>query len=90
MSKHLLFSQNLDQPVQWFDKFDKEAIKDGIVKHLTTNPTDCIEHCKEPLKNDLNRFYGYILINFYGVNPNNHKISRIVRKGNRTYYKQLN
>jgi len=87
---HLIFSQETEQPIKWFEKFDKKAIKDAIVAHLTANPYDCVEHCKEPLKNDLNNFYGYTIVNFYKVNPKNKEISRIIRKGNREYYKKLN
>lgn len=87
--KHLLFSQDTDQPIKWFDKFDREAIKAAIIEHLTNNPTDCIEHCKEPSKSDLKRFVGYDIINFYQVSPTSKKISLIISKGDKTFYRSI-
>lgn len=43
---HLLFSQEQDQPIKWFEKFDKEEIKTEIKKWLIENTTDTLEHCR--------------------------------------------
>lgn len=90
--KYLIFSQDqeTEQPIKWFENFDKEAIKEAIIDHLTANPTDCVEYCKEPPKSDLNRFCGYIIIDFYEVNPKTNEICRVITKGDKTYYKKLN
>lgn len=66
--KHLLFSQINDVPIQWFDTFDKITIKNAIIKHLSDNKNDVIEHCKEFNKSDLRKFSGYNIINFYKCN----------------------
>jgi hypothetical protein len=75
--------------IQYFDKFDREDIKKAIVVHLTKNPTDNLEHCKEPNKKDIKRFYGNEILDFYAVNPNNKKVSKIITKGNKTFYLKL-
>lgn len=87
--KHMIFSQNEDRFIQFFEKFDRESIKKVIVDHLSKNPTDTLEHCKEPNKKDLKRFYGYEILDFYTVNPNNKKISKIITKGDKTFYLKL-
>ena len=65
---HLLFSQEQDQPIKWFEKFDKEEIKTEIKKWLTENPTDTLEHCKEYSKKDLKKYVGYEIVNLYENN----------------------
>ena len=86
--KHLLFSWNNDNVIQWFDKFDSEAIKTAIVKHLTENPTDTLEHCKEFSKSELRRFAGYDILNFYAMNKKNEPC-KIITKGNKEYFYKL-
>jgi len=86
---HSLFSQEQDMPIAWFDKNDKEAIKKVIIEHLTNNPTDTLELCKEYSKNDLKRFVGSEIINFYAINPKNGKVSLIVIRGNNEYFKSI-
>jgi hypothetical protein len=87
--KHLLFSQNKDLVVQWFDKYDRKAILNAIVTHLTTNPTDTLEHCKECSKSDLRRFLGNEILSFYEVNPKNGKISKVITRNNKDVYLSL-
>ena len=87
--KHHLFSQDNDMLIATFDKFDREVIKNEIIDHLRNNPTDTIEHCKDYTKHELKRFYGYNILNFYKVNPNNNKVSLIVTKGNKEYYRNI-
>lgn len=86
---HSLFSQNQDQPVAWFPKFDKEAIKEAIVAHILKDPSDTIELCKEPSKGDSKRFYGNTILSFYEASPKTGKPSLCILKGNNTYYKAL-
>ena len=88
--QHSLFSQNQEMTIAFFDKYDKENIKKSIINHLTENPSDTLEHCKEwsgenAYKNNL----GSEILNFYSVNPKNNKPSLIITKGNNEYYKSL-
>ncbi len=86
---HLLFSQEQEQPIKWFEKFDKEEIKTEIKKWLTENPTDTLEHCKEYSKKYLKKYIGYEIINFY----ENNKVgvpSLVSIRGEKEYYKPLN
>ena len=76
--KHNLFSQDSDMVVNWFDKYDKEAILKAIVTHLTINPTDTLEHCKEYSKSDVKHNYGNEIINFYEVNKKTGRVCRVV------------
>jgi hypothetical protein len=87
--KHLLFSQNDDIIIDWFDKYDKKVILMTIVDFLTNNPTVVVEHCKEYSKNDLKRYSGYNIINLYGINPKTNKPSLIINKNGKKYYRTL-
>lgn len=87
--KHYLFSQEKDMLVKTFDKFDRNTIKNEIIDHLRNNPTDTIEHCKDYTKTEIKRFYGCNILNLYKVNPNNNKVSLIVTKGNKEYYRNI-
>lgn len=87
--KHLLFSQEQDLIIQWFHSFDKEAIKQAIVSHLTDNPTDVLEHCREFSPVDIRKYAGHNILGFYVVNPKNGNISKIITKGNKEYYLKL-
>lgn len=85
----LLFSQEQDQSIKWFDKFDKEEIKTEIKKWLSENPTDTLEHCKEYSKKDLKKYAGYEIVNFYGNNKAGEP-SLILYRGTKEYFKPLN
>ena len=89
MRAHLLFSQDRDEIIMSFDSFDKELIKKGIIEYLTENPTDVVEHCREYSQRDLKKDAGYEILNFYTVNPKNNRVSLIITKGNKDFYKQL-
>jgi len=89
MRTHSLYSQNESINIAYFDKFDKSAIKQAIVNHLTKHPTDTVEHCKEYSKADIKRFYGSEIINLYEVNPKNNKPSLVIYKGTKQYFKTL-
>jgi len=84
---YLLFSQDQDQPIKWFTKFDKEAIKIEIINHLKEHKTDVLELCKEYSKTDLKNYVGYNIISFY---QNNKEVpSKVVIRGNKEYFKPL-
>lgn len=89
MTKYMIFSKELDQPIQWFQKYERKTILSSIIEHLNDNPNDCVELCKEPLKNDIKRFSGYIIVGMYEVNPNNNKPSLIINRNGKKYYKQI-
>ena len=86
---HYLFSQEKDMLVSTFEKFDRTTIKREIIQHLKENPTDVLEHCKDFTRNEIKRFYGYNILNHYKVNPNNNKVSLIITKGNKEYYRNI-
>lgn len=90
MMEHSLYSHNQEVVVVFFTKYDKAQIKAAIIEHLTDNPTDTLEHCKEYSKTDIKRYYGNEIINIYEVNPNNGQPSLCVQRGNKTYYKSIN
>jgi hypothetical protein len=86
---HYLFSQEKDMLVSTFEKFDRMTIKREIIRHLKENPTDVLEHCKDFTRSEIKRFYGYNILNHYKVNPNNNKVSLIITKGNKEYYRNI-
>lgn len=86
---HLIFSQDTETPIRWFDKFDKDSIKDAIVKHLQENPNDTVEHCKEYNARDIRRYMGCNIISFYKMNPTSKKVCKVVLRGNKEYLKAL-
>lgn len=83
---HALYSQDQDQVIKWFDKFDKSAIKEVIKEHLIKHPKDTVEHTKE--HKGIKKFYGMEIINFYKNNSNN-KPSKVIIRGNKEYLKTL-
>ena len=87
--KKALFSEKSDMYVAFFNNYDKEVIKNVIIGHLRNNPTDTLEYCKEYSKKDIKRFYGMEVIDFYAVNPKNGKVSKLVIRNDKTYYKSI-
>ena len=47
-NNYLLFSQDNDIVIQYFDGFDLVEIKKVIIDYLTKNPDDTVELCKVP------------------------------------------
>lgn len=90
MRTYLLYSQNQEMIVKWFDKFDKEEIKKEIVRHLQESKTDVLELCREYSKKDVKRYYGNEIISFYQNNPKTNEPSKVVLRGNKEYFKTLN
>jgi hypothetical protein len=86
---HYLFSIDSETMICSFDKFNKEAIKKAIIGHLKEFPKDCVEHCKDFSKGDFRQYYGYEILNCYEVNRANGKVSKIISKGNKTYYSSI-
>ena len=90
MLKHYLYSQNEDKYISTYPELNRDVIKAAIVAHLTSNPTDCIEHQKEVFKTTSKRLVGNDILAFYEVNPKDNKVSRAITKGAKTVYIPLN
>ena len=88
-NKYLLFSQDNDIVIQYFDGFDLVEIKKVIIDYLTKNPDDTLELCKVPTGNDIRKFYGYEILSYYSVNKKNGKISKLILKGDREYFSSI-
>lgn len=86
--KHSLYSQDLDMPVAFFEVFNKENIKSEIISHLKRYPKDTLEHCKEYNKDDVKRFYGNQVINFYKTNRKG-EVCKVIMKGNKEFLKSI-
>jgi len=69
-----------------FPEFNRIAIQKSIIYYLDNNPTDTVYYYKVSNDTDL---VGDDLIDFYAINPNNGKPSKLIFKGNKTFYKSL-
>jgi hypothetical protein len=67
------------------EKFDKDMIRYRIIHHLNENPNDCLEWCKVDNNKDT---VGDDIIDFYEMNKKGYP-SKVILKGNRTFYKKL-
>ena len=83
----MLFSQSQKMPIQFFEGFNRQAIKESIINHLNNNTRDTLEFCRE--YDNYKRNYGMEIIDFYGINPKNNKPSKIILKGDREYFRSL-
>lgn len=88
-TKHALYSQDQDQFIKWFDKYDAQAIKEAIVEHLGKNPDDTLEHCKGYGKGSVKNYYGHEIVNFYENNPKNGKPCKVYMKNGKEYLRAL-
>ena len=88
-NNYLLFSQENDIVIQYFDCFDLVEIKKVIIDYLTKNPDDTVELCKLPTGNDIRKFYGYEILSYFSVNKKNGKISKLILKGDREYFSSI-
>lgn len=88
-NNYLLFSQENDIVIQYFDCFDLVEIKKVIIDYLSKNPDDTVELCKVPSGNDIRKFYGYEILSYFSVNKKNGKISKLILKGDREYFSSI-
>ena len=88
-NNYLLFSQENDIVIQYFDCFDLVEIKKVIIDYLTKNPDDTVELCKVSTGNDIRKFYGYEILSYFSVNKKNGKISKLILKGDREYFSSI-
>ena len=87
--EHKLFSHNQDMFIKFFDKFNRDEIKKAIITHLTNNPDDTLEHCRDYNSVDIKKYYGSEILNFYAMHPESNKPAILIIKGNKTYYRLL-
>lgn len=85
---HYLFNEHCDI-VQTFAEFDKEAIRQGIVKYLTENPEGMVTHEKDFSKQDAKKYAGCEVLNVYQCNPKTGKPSKVIDKGKTVMYLSL-
>lgn len=86
--KHALFSHDQDMYIEWFEKFDANTIKESIINHLTKFPADTLEHTKEYSKEDVKKYYGMEIINFYKCNKGGAPC-KVILKGNKEFTKPI-
>lgn len=79
---YYLESDNLKKDILILEIFDAQLIKNKIIEHLKINNKDLLILSKDNGKSKE-------MIDFFEVNPKNDKISKIITKGNKTYYKSL-
>lgn len=87
--KHSLFSHDKDMAIAFFEEFNKEDIREQVISHLKEFPEDILEHCREYNKENIMKYYGFQIVNHYGVNPKTNKVSLIVTRGNKEYFKSI-
>ena len=88
-NNYLLFSQENDIVIQYFDCFDLVEIKKVIIDYLTKNPDDTVELCKVQSGNDIRKYYGYEILSYFSVNKKNGKISKLILNGDREYFSSI-
>lgn len=88
MAYHLI-SINQDKIILTLQEFDPKILKEEIIKHLKQNPTDTIQYCKDLTEEEAKKFTGYNNIDFYEVNPKNNKVSKVITKGNKEFFKNI-
>jgi hypothetical protein len=77
--KHYLIAAD-EALVKEFETFNAVEIKKAIIQYLTENPSGMVTHEKE-CKGEFND-----VINCYENNPKTGEPSRIIEKGNKTFY----
>ncbi len=88
MRTHAIYSHDSDSFIRFFENFNPEAIKTAIIEHLTENPRDMVEHCKEYSKADTKKYYGMEILNFYKVGKSG-KVCKVVMKGSNELLKPI-
>lgn len=79
LTKYRLISQDTDETVFEYEIFNKEKMIEDIKSYISNNKKDVLEF-----------YINDDLVDFYGINPKNDKVSLIITKGNKEYYKPLN
>jgi hypothetical protein len=83
---YYLESEISEKRIVEFAQFNRVAIQKAIIYYLQNNPTDTVLYYK--VSHD-EEFVGDDLIDFYAINPKNGKPSKLIFKGDKTYYKSL-
>lgn len=85
----MYYLESLDShtPIATFQNFDREAIKETIVKHLANNPLDYIEYSKD--YKQPTKYAGTEHLGLFANNPVSNQPCKIIIKGEREYYKPL-
>jgi hypothetical protein len=83
---YYLESELTERRIVEFPVFIREAIRQAIIQHLQSHPTDTVHYYKV---SDDDEFVGDDLIDFYAINPRNGKTSKLVFKGEKIFYKSL-
>ena len=85
--RYYLESGNTEVTILSIPAFDKELIKLKIIHHLRQNPKDTIYYYKVCV--DQSEFVGDDILGIYEVNPKSGKISKLIFRGEKTYYRSL-
>ena len=72
-----------------FETFDSQIMTELIINHLKENPQVMVTHLREYAPHLKKKYYGNEVIDIYEINPKNNKPSKLIVKGNNTYYKTL-
>ncbi len=87
--EHYLHSDDTEELIKSFKKFDKAAIKAAIISHLEANPKDTIEYSKDFSLEDQKKYSGTDILDFYCNNPKSGNPCKMIFKGEKTFYKKL-
>jgi hypothetical protein len=83
---YYLESEISEKRIVEFPEFSRIAIQKAIIYYLQNNPTDTVYYYKVSHDDEL---VGDDLIAFYAINPKNGKPSKLIFKGDKTFYKTL-
>ena len=72
-----------------FETFNAKEMTNLIINHLKENPSAMVTHEKEFAPHLKKKYYGNEIIDIYEINPKTKEPSKVIIKGNRTYYKTL-
>ena len=86
--KHYLYDED-DNIIEEYDFYDKNKIKEDIIKYLNENPEGSVSHQKQLSEEDSKKYAGNDVLNFYEVNPKTGDVSLVVSKGSREFYKSI-
>lgn len=72
-----------------FETYQPAEMLEAIKKHLSENKSDTVVHRKEYPARLKKKYAGDETINFYENNPKTGEPSKVIIKGNRTFYQKL-